>query len=459
MQRIMGIFRRILKRRRSSGHFIFHKTRDGSKKDADSIKGRKKEVNSNYIRYGAIFIVWCILIVLAMQVDIEYHSKKGTLFSGAVDFFVDVGHAWGISHAFLYEAMGGYSSILLTVVGMIVTGWISLSERLDQIVYGIRRRELFANSFAGKCLAYSFIGVFCTPAWMAFVVIRKYCFTAYFIMGLIFMQFLVSNILLATTYSRNQDYIRLNKKLAYSIMTAVRAEEYDGFGRLLDRIECSIEENTDWNEMNALFLDCIKRAQIKEEHKLYRISSEFLTRVYAQRNQERMPDLAILCLQKISKGYRIGDDGKTKLMYWTVLDCLYQNCTEKQICLYVNRLLDLFSLNEAADYAWVDLPVVWLEEIFAMLALQTERWMQLSDSRQKNFEKTFGKMIELGKAVYLSKERSDMILNFIEVRQSVLKEIDGLMYRCFDRLRESYFPQERMLYIGSLLRYAAGLHQ
>ena len=80
MQRIMGIFRRILKRRRSSGHFIFHKTRDGSKKDADSIKGRKKEVNSNYIRYGAIFIVWCILIVLAMQVDIEYHSKKGTCF-------------------------------------------------------------------------------------------------------------------------------------------------------------------------------------------------------------------------------------------------------------------------------------------------------------------------------------------------------------------------------------------
>lgn len=454
----MGIFRRILKGRRINSHFSFKK-RDESKKDADSIKGRKREVSSNYIRYGAIFLGWCILIALAMQVDIEYHSKKGTFFSGVVAFFVDVGHALGISYAFLYEAMGGYSSIILTVVGMVVTGWISLSERLDQIVYGIRRRELFANRFAGKCLADSFIGVFCTPAWMAFVVICKYCFTAYFILGLIFIQFLISNILLATTYSRNKDYIRMNKKLAYSIKTAVKAEEYDGFSRLLDRIECSIEENTDWNEINTLFLDCIKRAKIRDEHKLYRISSGFLTRVYAQRNQERMPDLAIRCLQEISKGYRIGDDGKTKLMYWTVLDCLYQNCTEKQICLYVNRLLDLFFLNGTADYEWVNLPVAWLEEIFAMLALQTERWMQLNDSRQKNFEKTFGKMIELGEAVYLSKERSNMLLNFIEVRQSVLKEIDGMMYRCFDRLRESYFPQERTLYIGSLLRYVAGLYQ
>ena len=429
------------------------------KKDADSIRGRKKEVGSNYIRYGVIFFVWSILIFFAMQIDIEYYSKKGTFFSGLVVFFVNTGHAWGISHTFLYNALGGYSGILLTVVGMIVTGWISLSERLDLTVYGIRRRELFANSFAGKCLADSFIGVFCTPAWMAYVVIRKYCFTAYFIMGLIFIQFLISNILLATTYSRDQDYIRLNNKLAYSMTAAVRAEEYDGLGRLLDRIECSIEENTDWNELNALFLDCIKTAKIKQEQELYRICSEFLTRVYAQRNQERITDLAILCLQEINKGYRKGDDEKTKLMYWTVLDCLYQNCTEKQICLCVNRLLDLFSLNGATDYAWVDIPVAWLEEIFAMLALQTECWLQLNDSRQKNFKKTFGKMIELGEAVYLSKERRERLLNFIEVRQSVLKEIDGMMYRCFNCLRESYFPQEEPLYIGSLLRYSAESHQ
>lgn len=395
----MSKFGRIWRESIDRFRFVLRKVPKNSEKYSGSVKERKKEVSGHYIRYGIIFILWCALILLAIQVDKEYYNRYGGIFSGIVALLAKKGHAWGIDYTFLYEALGGYSSILLTVVGMIVTGWLSLSERLEQTVYGIRRRELLANSFAGKCMVDSFIGVFFTPVWMMYAVIRRYCFTAYFIIGLIFLQFLLSNILLAFTYSRNQDYIRINKKIVYNMKNAVRAENFDNFDKLLDRIEVSLEENTDWNEMNTLFLAGIREAEIKEAHELYRICNKFLTAIYAKRNRERITDLARFCIQEIDRGYRAVDEEKTELMYLTVLDCLWQHCTEKQICLCVNRLLDMFSLNGVSDYAGVNLPVVWLEDIFAMIALQMEYWLQANDSKQKSFKWTFCRLIELGESL------------------------------------------------------------
>lgn len=425
------------------------------KKYENSIKRRTKEIVGNYIRYGIICFVWCLLVFYAIQVDKEFYNQSGGYFSGLVAFFKEVGHAWGISYNLLYNTLGGYSGILLAVIGMIITGWLSFSDRLEKEVYGIRRRELFSKSQLGKWQVDSFIGIFFMPPWMVYVLIRRYCFAAYFIMALIFVQFILSNIMLAKTYSRNQDYIRINKKITYSIRKAVGAEEFGSFGELLDRVEVSIDGNTDWKEVNTLFLDCIGKAKIKEEYELYRISREFLTVVYAKRNKERIVDLAIFCIQEINRGYKIGNEEKTKLAYWTVLDCLYQSCAEEQISLCVNKLLDLFSLNGVSGVAGINLPVAWIEEIFAIAALQTEYWLRSNNSRQKSFGETFNKMIRLGEAVYLSEKRCERILNFIAVRQSVLKEIDGRMYRCFVSLKESYLTSEKSLHIGSLLEYAS----
>lgn len=422
-----------------------------TKKYADPIKRRKMVTLENYIRYGVIFVVWCILIVVAIQVDKEYYSQSGGYFAGVVARFVKLGHIWRINYDFLYDALGGYSTILLTVIGMIVTGWLSLSDRLEKTVYGIRRRELFANSQIGKCLVDSFIGVFSTPAWMVYVLIRKYCFTAYFIMGLIFIQFLVSDILLATTYSRNHDHIRLCKKIAYSLKKVVRKEGFEAFDILLDRIEVSLEENTDWKEVNALFLSSVKHAGEKGEQELYRVSSDFLNTVYAKRNQDRMIDLALSYVQEVSKGYRVSNDEKTKLVYWAVLDCLYQNCTEEQLVDCVNGLLDMFSLGDKPGHAWTDIPMAWSEEIFAMVALQTEYWLQTNDSKQESFGKNFSKIIRLGSEVYVSEERSKKLCGLISVREYVRKEIDSMMNCCFERLRERYLAVGKRQYIDSLL--------
>lgn len=451
----MGIIKRNLRK----GKDGIHVDRCETKKYSDPIRGRKRDVLGNYIRYGIIFIVWCILILVAVQVDKEYYSQSGGCFAILVAYFVKLGHAWKINYGFLYDALGGYSSILLTVMGMIVTGWLSLSDRLEKAVYGIRRRELFANGQIGKCLVDSFIGVFSTPAWMAYVLIRKYCFSAYFIMGLIFIQFLVSNILLATTYSRSHDYIRLCKKIAYSLKKAAGDAGFDNFSILLDRIEVSMEKNTDWTEVNTLFLTCVRDAGEKGEHELYRISRDFLLTVYAKRNPERMIGLALSYVQEVSEGYRIGDDEKTKLVYWAVVDCLYQSCTEEELAGYVAGLLDMFSLGDVSGYAWTNLPMAWAEEIFAMVALQTECWLQVNDSRQRSFGENLSKIIRLGGAVYDSEERSGKILKYINVREDVLKEIDRLMYRCFKRLRKSYPAREQQQYIGSLLWSVAELYQ
>lgn len=426
-----------------------------AKKNADPIKGRKREVYGNYIRYGLIFIVWCILILTAVQVDKEYHSHSGGCFAWLVACFVELGHAWRIDYGFLYDALGGYSSILLAVMGMIVTGWLSLSDRLEKTVYGIRRRELFANGQIGKCLVDSFIGVFSTPAWMAYVLIRKYCFAAYFIMGLIFIQFLVSDILLATTYNRNHDYIRLCRKINYSLRKLDKEEGSGVFDELLDRIEVSIEENTDWKEVNAIFLSCVRDAEQREEQELYEISSSFLTTVYAKRNPERIIDLALTYVQEVSEGYRIDNDEKTKLVYWAVLDCLYHNCTEEQIACCAGRLRDVIFLNNVSGRRWTNLPMAWAEEISAMMALQIECWLQANDSRHKSFGESFGRIIKMGEAVYVSEERSKRIRRFIDIRQDVLRDSDKTMERCFERLRESCLKEEHPQYIGSLLRSIA----
>ena len=449
----------ILKPNLKKGKYYIRVDRCEIKKYSDPIKGRISEVCENYIRYGIIFIVWCILILVAVQVDKEYYSRSGGCFARIVVYFVELGHAWGINYGFLYDALGGYSSILLTVMGMIVTGWLSLSDRLEKAVYGIRRRELFANGQIGKCLVDSFIGVFSTPAWMAYVLIRKYCFAAYFIMGLIFIQFLVSDILLATTYSRSHDYIRLCKKIAYSLKKVSREKGFDVFDVLLDRIEVSVDDNTDWKEVNALFLSCVRNAGQKGDDELYRISRDFLAIVYAKRNPERMIDLALSYVQEVSEGYMVGDDEKTKLVYWTILDCLYQNCTEKELANCINGLLDMFSLGNASGHVWTNFPMTWVEEIFAMVALQTERWLQVNDSKQQNFGQNFSKIIRLGEMVYVSEERSKKILKFINIREDVLKEVDKMMYRCFERLRENYSVGVQQRYVGSLLWNMAALYQ
>lgn len=404
-------------------------------------------------------MVWCILILIAVQVDKEYYSQSGGCFAGLVACFVELGHGWGINYGFLYDALGGYSGILLAVMGMIVTGWLSLSDRLEKAVYGIRRRELFANGQLGKCLVDSFIGVFSTPAWMAYVLIRKYCFAAYFIMGLIFVQFLVSNVLLATTYNRSHDYIRLCKKITYSLRRFDGEEGFEAFDELMDRIERSMGENTDWKEVNALFLSCVKDAENREQQELYRISRDFLTTVYAKRNRERMVGLALAYVQEINEGYRLGDDEKTKLVYWVVLDCIYHNCTEEQIACCADKLLDVFLFSKVSSHGWVNLSIAWAEEIFAMVALQTECWLQANDSRQRSFGENFSKFIRLGAAVYTSEKRSEWLWGFINVRQDVLRDGDSTMVRCFKRLQESYMAEEHPQYIGSLLWNVAERYQ
>lgn len=436
-----------------------NRSENDAKKYADPMKGRRREICGNYLRYGIIFMVWCILILTAVQVDKEYHNQSGGFFAGLVAYFVKLGHVWRIDYGFLYDALGGYSGILLAVMGMIVTGWLSLSDRLEKAVYGIRRRELFANGQIGKCLVDSFIGVFSTPAWMAYVLIRKYCFAAYFIMGLIFVQFLVSDMLLATTYNRSHDYIRLCKKIAYSLRRSDGEEGFEAFDELLDRIEGSMEEKTDWKEVNALFLSCIKDAEKRGQQELYRISRDFLTTVYAKRNRERMIGLALAYAQEINQGYRLGDDEKTQLVYWVVLDCIYQNCTEEQIACCIDKLRDVFLLGKGAGHGWMNLSIVWAEEIFAMVALQTECWLQENDSRQRSFGESFAKIIRLGAAVYRSQERSERLGGFINVRQDVLRDGDNTMKRCFKRLQESYLAEKQPQYIGSLLWSVAERYQ
>ena len=448
----MRIYGRNLDRNKGSDCLDVRGPNSKYKKYKDPVGRSRREMLGSSIRYGSIFCAWSMLIFFAVQVDNEYLSQCKGCFSGLVHRFVVLGHEWGISHDFLYDTLGGYSSVLLTVVGMIVTGWLSLSDRLEKKVYGIRRKELFGRNWLGRWLVDSFIGVFTTPAWMMYALIRKYCFTAYFIMVLIFVQFLVSNLLLAMTYSRGGDLRRLIKKIKRSGTKSKGATGFETFGELLDRIEASLEENTDWNEVNALFLSCVRKVGRKKgEQKLYRISRDFVTRVYAKRNEDRIVDLAVLYIKEVDKGFEAGGEKGTKLVYWALLDSLYQNCEEEQIASYLGRLTDMLSLNDGLYGIEVNFPVVWIEEIFAMVAVQTEYWLQKNNSRLRCFGETFGKIIQMGEMAYVDEGRGKLLLEFIDVRQFALREVDGTLRQCFFVLRDRYLKAETPDHLDSLL--------
>lgn len=413
---------------------------------------------ANYIRYAMVVLVWCVLIFAATKVDETYQNQSGGFLTPIIDHFIRIGHEWGITYAFLYDALGGYSSILLTVMGMIVTGWMNLSDRLEKTVYGIRRRELLSNKWVVRCIVDSFIGVFITPAWMVYTLIRKYCFASYFILAMIFIEFLISNVMVASTYSSDQDYIRLRKKILYNLKKVSDIEDFDRFDDLMGRIGMSTGPDTDWARLETLFFDLMRRIERKEFLKAYRVGYAFVSKIYADRNQEQLIELTDSYVQKINQEDRRNDGAeweRQRMVLWVLLDCVYQNCTEEQIEGCMDMLFDSLALNRMSNKGmYPRLTIAEMEDIFAMAALQTEYWLQRNNSMRCSFGQKSEDIFRKGRAVFLAEERRPMLLWLMSVRRFVTRESQKDIYRCYERLWRSYAAGGEM-HIRSLMESMA----
>lgn len=413
---------------------------------------RERKCNKvlNYIILAVIVFAWCVVIFMAGQIDVAYQAHKTKGWAARIaNWMVNWGHNKEITVDFLYNTLGGYSSVLLTVVGMIVTGWINISNRLEQKIYGFRRKELFP---CAQIVTNLFAGTFVTPVWMVHALFHKYCFRAYFIMGMIFVQFLISNALLAATYSDDHDYIRLNKKIKQSLDKVRNMKGFSQYDALLDRIAASINKDTNWKELYEIFFDVLTGLKETEEQlKIYKVSYAFVSKVFAARRKHLL-ELIILYTRKMNRE-NLTDD-KAKRVYWVLLDCLYQNCTEGQINNYLEYLYDEMVLDRNLNHTESYLNMHDMDDIFSMVALQTECWLQENDSRLEQFGEKLNRIFRLGSRQYISTGQS-LLLDLMHERDEVMKGYSNIMYQCFERLKKSYSAQGDQIHMGSLIESVA----
>lgn len=415
---------------------------------------RHQEAVRNFLKKAAVLLLWQILILFAIAVDKTYQNGSRTFLLGdIVRFFTDQGHAWGITYDFLYNTLGGFSSILLTVIGMIVSGWINLSDRLEQEVYGIRRKELFSITYFGKIMVDFYIGVFCAPAWMVYALLRRYCFTAYFIMAMIFVQFVISNVLLALSYSRSYDYALLRKKILHSQKIKKRVNAFQRFDELMDRIGAAAGEIKNWSEARRLFFDIQEAIEKDEKDRFYRIVNTFLIKVFGK-NNEQLLELIINYTQEMSRGYEIGN--KTMLVYWILLDNVYQSCSEYQVNLYLDELFDILSLDRPSCDVRRNFRLEDIEDIFSMIVLQTECWLQENSNELSGFGEKLGKIFRMGSRVYVS-DREQALAEITGIQCAINRDRANLLYRCHRRLVKSYRAREGQIHMGSLVESIAAI--
>lgn len=397
-------------------------------------------------------MIWCTLIILAGQIDVAYHERRMRgLFACMASWMVKWGHKKGITFNSLYEALDGYSSVLVTVVGMIVTGWINISERLEQKVYGFKRKELFP---AAKVVNNLFAGVFCTPAWMVYAIVHRYCFMAYCIMGMIFVQFLISNALLAITYSYNYDYNTLTKKIQKSLKKVRIMKDFYKYDDILDRIAGSIDKNTNWKELYGIFFDVLFGLDNEVEClKIYKISYSFAYDVFAVESR----GLYELLVQYTQRMNRNKWDDKAKRVYWVLLDCMYQACSEKQINDYLEQLFREMALDRNIGMAECYYKIEDMKDIFSMVVLQTECWLQNNNGPLEPFSERLSKIFRLGSKQYIGEEKG-LLLSLIIERDIITNEYSSVYHQCYERLVKSY-SAGRGLCMGSLVESIASIHK
>lgn len=400
-----------------------------------------------------MILVWIIVIVAAGQVDVAYHEHRTQGIAARISgCLVAWGHKNGITFDDLYNTLGGYSSVLLAVVGMIVTGWINYSNRLEQKVYGFKRKELMPCALVITNL---FTGVFCTPIGMMYALIHKYCFMAYFIMIMVFVQFLISNALLAATYNNKYDYDAFTKKMQKSLKKIRSMEDFCEYDGMLDQVADSIDGDTNWKELYQIFFEVMAGLEETEEHlKIHKAAHSFVSKVFAVQ-ETRLLELLIQYTRKVNKNTRMND--KSKRIYWVLLDGLYQNCSEEQINDYLEQLFEEMVLDRNASNKEEYFRIDDVEDIFSMIALSTECWLQENDSRLEQFSSKLDRIVRLGMRQYVDNGQQ-LLLHLISERDVIMKGYSHLYYQCYYRLKKSFIADRKQIHMGSLTECIANIH-
>lgn len=419
----------------------------------------KKTIISIYRKYeifiicGIIIGVWLALILAAGRIDRAYHEGET---QGLPAYLVKLMVEWGrnkkITYERLYNTIGGNTGVLFTVLGMIITGWLNISNRMEQKVYGFRRKELF---WGAKVTTNLYIGVFWTPVGMMYALIHQYCFMAYFIMGMVFVQFIISNVMLAATYSDRLQYNSLIRKIRKSLKNIRNLKGFSRYDAILDRIAGSIGKETNWKELYQIFFDTLQSLDETDESlKIYKTIYSFVSKVFVS-GRVCLLELVEEYTREMSENDQVDD--RMKRIYWVLLDCMYQKCSEKQINDYLDWLYDEMVLDRNLDKKQDYFKIADMEDIFSMIVLQTECWLQQNNTKIRKFGGKLNRIFMLGSRQYIGSGQC-LLQNLINERDNVMKSYSSMYHQCYERLVESYTGRRGQRHMGSLIESVAFIY-
>lgn len=234
----------------------------------------------------AAVIILFILFLLFLLVDLMY-SKK-IQYNWLIDIIywpAKILSAIGFKYQAAKEILEKNLGILITMVSLILTMTVNVSERAEKKVYGISREEL---SFSRYKIFYKSIRkiTYAAPVFMFVFINLGYCLCGYLLLMCCY-GFLVSHhVIYYRSYNQERDQEAV-LRILIEYNSERLTEENEELLKYLSRLESmgnSIKKENNWEGAQQLYYALIEKVSNMEEKQAARLCYYFYDEIFEKRN-------------------------------------------------------------------------------------------------------------------------------------------------------------------------------
>ena len=233
---------------------------------------RRKNI-PGWIYTAIALLLWLFIVLIFGGLDIAYAGRPSlVLVENLVDLIVQKGRSLGLSYSRAYNLLSSNFGTGLTVVGIILTLSVNISNRSELRVYGLIRSDLdIGNKEPVYQIALRMAML--SPLFLIYSINAQLCLTGYIALVLPYVFFIYTYLLYSNSYRAEENRKKVIRKLSnvldeYGYLTAessvqwrtlmedlknaVRKEGYYANVQLL--YETLIEETFRWDDSDKGFL-------------------------------------------------------------------------------------------------------------------------------------------------------------------------------------------------------------
>lgn len=214
--------------------------------------GKKDNIKSN--------VVICILLLFGLFSDISYYCLRdkcdciGEISRKLAGFF----HPMGITYATASEKIMNLAGVIITVVGLIISTYVNLMQRLEKNDYGITYKEMQdpkEHPIMSRILNCTRVGSYFAPILLIFVLNFRLCFTGY----MLYLFCWSSVFLQVCQYVECLKEDKVSERVVKAVLRPLpdteewREHDIQMLDIKLDEMSFGIQKARSWSKVNGVF--------------------------------------------------------------------------------------------------------------------------------------------------------------------------------------------------------------